>query len=65
LPGVAAILFDEFHERSLDADLALAFDDGRFTQQLGGARAVEGCRHHQDTQILAQAGLRVARQREA
>jgi ATP-dependent helicase HrpB len=25
LPGVAAILFDEFHERSVDADLALAF----------------------------------------
>jgi len=24
LPGVAAVLFDEFHERSLDADLALA-----------------------------------------
>ncbi|MGE0733704.1 MAG: ATP-dependent helicase HrpB [Alphaproteobacteria bacterium] len=25
LPGVAAVLFDEFHERSLDNDLALAF----------------------------------------
>lgn len=25
LDGVAAVLFDEFHERSLDADLALAF----------------------------------------
>ncbi len=25
LEGVAAVLFDEFHERSLDADLALAF----------------------------------------
>ena len=25
LPGVAAVLFDEFHERSLDADLGLAF----------------------------------------
>ncbi len=24
LPGIAALLFDEFHERSLDADLALA-----------------------------------------
>ncbi|HSK40667.1 MAG TPA: DEAD/DEAH box helicase, partial [Arenibaculum sp.] len=24
LPGVAAVLFDEFHERSLDADLSLA-----------------------------------------
>src|SRR5205807_4892776 len=25
LKGVAAVLFDEFHERSLDADLGLAF----------------------------------------
>ncbi len=25
LAGVAAVLFDEFHERSLDADLGLAF----------------------------------------
>src|SRR4029079_4607035 len=25
LDGVAAVLFDEFHERSLDADLGLAF----------------------------------------
>ena len=25
LEGVAAVLFDEFHERSLDADLGLAF----------------------------------------
>ena len=25
LPGIAAVLFDEFHERSLDADLGLAF----------------------------------------
>ena len=31
LAGVAAILFDEFHERSLDADLALAL--GRDVQQ--------------------------------
>src|SRR5579871_2069623 len=25
LDGIAAVLFDEFHERSLDADLGLAF----------------------------------------
>src|SRR5215469_16252203 len=31
LPGVAAVLFDEFHERSLDADLGLAL--ARDTQQ--------------------------------
>ncbi len=31
LEGVAAVLFDEFHERSLDADLGLAF--GRDAQQ--------------------------------
>jgi ATP-dependent helicase HrpB len=32
LPGVAAVLFDEFHERSLDADLGLAL--ARDAQQL-------------------------------
>lgn len=32
LEGVAAVLFDEFHERSLDADLGLAF--ARDSQQL-------------------------------
>src|SRR5581483_4217459 len=32
LEGVAAVLFDEFHERSLDADLGLAF--ARDAQQL-------------------------------
>lgn len=32
LDGVAAVLFDEFHERSLDADLGLAF--ARDSQQL-------------------------------
>ncbi|HAJ04689.1 MAG TPA: ATP-dependent helicase HrpB, partial [Brevundimonas sp.] len=32
LEGVAAVLFDEFHERSLDADLGLAL--ARQTQEL-------------------------------
>ncbi|MHC2191482.1 hypothetical protein ACVJF1_004115 [Bradyrhizobium diazoefficiens] len=44
---------------------ALAFDDGRLTEQLCDAGAVERCRHHENAQILAQAGLRVTRQRKA
>jgi hypothetical protein len=44
---------------------ALAFDDGRFAQQFCHAGAIERCRHHEDAQILAQAQLRVARQRQA
>src|SRR3990167_1553004 len=35
LDGVAAVLFDEFHERSLDADLGLAL--ARDSQQIGRA----------------------------
>ncbi len=44
---------------------ALAGDDRRVAEQLGDARAIERRRHHQNTQILAQAGLGVARQRQA
>ena len=43
---------------------ALAGDHRRVTQELADPRAIERRRHHQDTQILAQAGLRIARQRE-
>ena len=36
LEGVAALVFDEFHERSLDADLSLALAvDARATLRLG------------------------------
>ena len=42
----------------------LAFDYRRIAKQFRHARAVERRRHHQDAQILAQAGLRVARQSE-
>ena len=44
---------------------ALALDHGRIAEQLCDPRAVERCRHHEDAQVLAQAGLRVARQRKA
>ena len=44
---------------------AFACDHRRVAEQLCHPRAVERRRHHQDAQILAQAGLRVARQREA
>ena len=44
---------------------ALAGDHRRVAEQFCDPRAVEGRRHHEDTQILAQAGLRVARQRQA
>ena len=106
LDGIAAVLFDEFHERSLDADLglalardaqqglredlkllvmsatldgarvaagiarldrecaALALHHRRITEQLRHPSAVERRRHHQQFQVLAQALLRFARQRQ-
>ena len=42
-----------------------AFDHRRIAQQLRHPRAVERRRHHEQPQILAQALLRVAREREA
>ena len=44
---------------------ALAFDHRRVAEQLADPRAVERRRHDQEAQILAQALLRVERQREA
>ena len=44
---------------------ALALDHRRVAEQARDARAVERRRHHQQLQILAQALLRVARQRQA
>ena len=44
---------------------AFAGDDRRVAEQLADPRAVERRRHHQDAQVLAQAGLRIARQRQA
>ena len=44
---------------------AEAFDHRRIAEQARHPRAVDGRRHHQDAQILAQALLRVARQRQA
>ena len=41
-----------------------AFDDRRVTQELGNARAVDRRRHDENFQILAQALLRIARERE-
>ncbi|MEY9454263.1 hypothetical protein ABIG07_003211 [Bradyrhizobium ottawaense] len=43
----------------------LALDDGRFPKQPCDARAIERRRHHEDAQVFAQTGLRIARQREA
>ena len=43
---------------------ALALDDRRIAKQPRHPRAVERRRHHQQAQILAQARLRVARQRQ-
>ena len=43
---------------------ALAFDHRRVAKQSRHARAVERRRHHQDFQILAQALLHIARQRQ-
>ena len=44
---------------------ALAGDDRRVAEQFCHPRAVERRRHHENAQVLAQADLRVARQREA
>ena len=44
---------------------ALALDHRRVAEKLRDARAVDGRRHHQKLQVLAQALLRVAREREA
>ena len=44
---------------------ALAFDHRRIAEQLRHPRAVERRRHHQQLQVVAQALLRVARQRQA
>ena len=44
---------------------ALAGDDRRIAEQFGDPRAIERRRHHQNAQILAQAGLGIARQRQA
>ena len=44
---------------------ALALDHRRVAEQLRHARAVERRRHHQELEVLAQALLRVARQRQA
>ena len=44
---------------------ALALDHRRVAEQLRDARAVERRRHHQQLEIVAQALLRVAREREA
>jgi hypothetical protein len=44
---------------------ALAGNHRRVAEQFADPRAVERRRHHQDAQILAQAGLRIAGQRQA
>ena len=44
---------------------AFAGNDRRVAEQFADPRAVERRRHHQDAQILAQAGLRIAGQRQA
>ena len=44
---------------------AFAFDHRRIAEQPGNARAVDRRRHHEELQILAQALLHVARQRQA
>ena len=43
---------------------AFALDDRRIAQQFCDPRTIERRRHHEDAEILAQAGLRVARQRQ-
>ena len=43
---------------------AEAFNHRRVAEQHGDARAVDGRRHHEDAQVLAQADLRVAGQRQ-
>ncbi len=44
---------------------AFAGDDGRIPQQSGDPRTIERRRHHENAQILTQANLSVARQRQA
>ena len=44
---------------------AFAGDHGRIAEQPGHPRAIERRRHHQNAQVFAQAGLRVARQRKS
>ena len=44
---------------------AFARNHRRVAKQFADPRAVERRRHHQDAQILAQAGLRIAGQRQA
>ena len=44
---------------------ALAFDHRRIIQELCNARAIDGRRHHQQLEVLAQTLLRVARKCEA
>ena len=50
LEGVAAVLFDEFHERSLDADLGLAL---ALDAQQGSARGSAPSRHVGDARRRA------------
>jgi hypothetical protein len=59
-PGIAAEIarFDR-------KGAALGRDDRRFAQESGHPRAVDGRRHDEESQILAQSLLDVARQREA
>ena len=44
LEGIGCVIFDEFHERSLDADLALACAEGRTCKERhrAGAASVKG-----------------------
>jgi hypothetical protein len=43
---------------------AFAGNDGRIAKEFADPCTVKRRRHHEDTQILAQASLRIARQRE-
>ena len=54
LDGVAAVLFDEFHERSLDADLGLAL---ALDAQAGLARGSAPARHVGDARRRARRAL--------
>ena len=60
LEGVGAVLFDEFHERSLDADLGLAL---ALDAQGGPARGPAASRHVGDAR--RRAGARASRRRAA
>ena len=53
LSGVACVLFDEFHERSLDADLGLAL---ALDAQGGAARGFAPARHVGDARRRARRG---------